>query len=65
MKTIFKNGEYDRVDNETADSKVRSNGWKFAPKSEWKTNVRDFDKAAKAEKAKAEKLEKERLKNSK
>ena len=56
MKTIFKGEVYDRVDDSTADFKVKSQGWKFVPKSEWKKNVRDFQKAARleAEKAKAE-----------
>ena len=56
MKTNFKDEVYDRVDNATADSKVRGQGWKFVPKSEWKKNVRDVEKAARAEaeKAKAE-----------
>jgi len=45
MKTIFKNDEYQRVDNETADIKVKVNGWKFVPKSEWKANIRDLTKS--------------------
>jgi hypothetical protein len=62
MKTIIKNGNYERVDNETGEYKVRNQGWKFSPKSDWKKEVRDVEKAAriradreKAE-AKAEKL---------
>ena len=40
MKTIFKNGVYDRVNEEVADSNVKHHGWKFVPKSEWKLNTR-------------------------
>jgi hypothetical protein len=55
MKTIFKGEVYDRVDDATAEAKVKV-GWKFVPKSEWKKNVRDVERAsrAEAEKAKAE-----------
>lgn len=68
MKTIFKDEVFDRVDNETADLRVKSQGWKFVPTSEWKKNVRDVEKAARAEveEAKAEaKAEKAAKKNSK
>lgn len=41
MKTIFSNGTYQRVSNEVAASEVSFNRAKYAPKSEWKTNVRD------------------------
>jgi hypothetical protein len=40
MKTVFKNGVYERVDNEVAETRVNNQGWKFVPKSEWKTNAR-------------------------
>lgn len=46
MKTIIKNGKYDRVNNSDADIRVKA-GWSFCPKSEWKKNVRDFDKESK------------------
>jgi hypothetical protein len=75
MKTIFKDEVYDRVDDATGDFKVKSQGWKFVPKSEWKKNVRDVEKAARAEaekakaeakaKAKAAKAEKTSKKDSK
>jgi len=58
MKTIFKDGVYDRVDDVTGDYNVRVNGWKFVPKSEWKVKDRDFGKAEKLEKAKSEKAAK-------
>lgn len=62
MKTIFKNGTYNRVEEVTADSEVKHHGWKFVPKSEWKTNHRDFEKAereaAKAERAARKEVEK-------
>lgn len=40
MKTVFKNGVYERVDNEVAETRVNNQGWKFVSKSEWKTNAR-------------------------
>lgn len=40
MKTIFKNGVYDRVNEEVAESNVKFHGWKYVPKSEWKLNAR-------------------------
>jgi len=39
MKCIVKEGIYQRVDNETADIRLKQ-GWNFAPKSEWKKNTR-------------------------
>jgi hypothetical protein len=48
MKTISKDGEILRVDNETADVKVKG-GWSFIPKSEWKEKVRKHKKADKAQ----------------
>jgi glutathione synthase/RimK-type ligase-like ATP-grasp enzyme len=59
MKTIEKNGQYQRLNDSDADMKVKT-GWKFCPKSEWKTNVRDTGKPTKeeVEAATAEKAEK-------
>jgi len=42
MKTIFKDGIYERVDNEVGEVRTKYQGWKFVPKSEWKKNVRDI-----------------------
>ena len=53
MKTILSNGEYSRVDNDFADNEVKFGRAKFAPKSEWKKNVRDFERTARAEAEKA------------
>jgi hypothetical protein len=36
MKTITKNSVIKRFDDVTAESKVKSQGWKYIPKSEWK-----------------------------
>lgn len=44
MKTIKKNGEYKRVDNETADIRVKSQGWSYSNKTDWKNNVRNVVK---------------------
>ena len=41
MKTILRNGVYERVNNEVADHEVSFGRAKFVPKSEWKKNVRD------------------------
>ena len=48
MKTIVRNGSYQRVHDTDADMKVKT-GWKFCPKSEWKANVRDLEKPSKEE----------------
>ena len=44
MKCIKKDGEIRRVSDVDADLKVKVHGWTFAPKDEWKTNVRDANK---------------------
>ena len=49
MKTIFKNGTYQRVSDEVAEKKVNKEGWNFVPKSEWKEKIRDAEKASKKE----------------
>ena len=48
MKTIVKNGKYQRISDLDADIKVKT-GWKFCPKSEWKTNIRDIGKSEEEE----------------
>ena len=40
MKTIFKNGTYERVGEEVAESQVKYHGWKYVSKSEWKVATR-------------------------
>ena len=40
MKTIFKNGTYERVSNEVADYEVRMGKAKYASKIDWKKNTR-------------------------
>jgi hypothetical protein len=45
MKTILRNGAYERVSNEVADHEVTFGRAEYAPKSEWKTNVRDVQKS--------------------
>jgi hypothetical protein len=68
MKTIVKDKQYMRINDVDADLRVKA-GWKYCPKSDWKTNVRDFGiptpeevEIAKAEKA-AEKKAKREKKN--
>ena len=51
MKTVFKDGTWDRVDDKTGDLRVSSQGWKFVPKSEWKKNVRDYEKESRKNQA--------------
>ena len=67
MKTIFSDGVYKRVTDEVADHEVKFGRAKFVPKTEWKKNVRDVEKAkrAEAEKAKAEAKAEAKAKNSK
>ena len=42
MKTIFKDGVYDRVDNEVGELRVKAQGWKYVAKEEWKKNSRGY-----------------------
>lgn len=49
MKTVTKNNRWERVDDVEAKLRVKA-GWKYCPKSEWKENVRDFDKPKKSKK---------------
>ena len=35
---------YKRVKDDIADKMVKNEGWKFCPKSEWKSNIRDINK---------------------
>ena len=68
MKILFKDGNYTKVsDVLEADKKVRLFGYRYASRSEWKTNVRDAERAALAEalKAKAEEKEKQKKEKSK
>jgi hypothetical protein len=44
MKTIKKGLEYKRVNETEAEAFVSVKGWKYCPKNEWKTNIRDFNK---------------------
>ena len=39
MKCIVKDGQFIRVDNETAEIRIKQ-GWNFASKSDWKQNAR-------------------------
>lgn len=43
MKTIKKNKNIKRVRDEEAENLVKGEGWKYCPKSEWRTKVRDKD----------------------
>jgi hypothetical protein len=49
MKCIKKGGEIRRVSDVDADVKVKVHGWSFIPKSEWKTQLRDFNKTTNIE----------------
>jgi len=45
MKTIFKNGTYERLSNEVAEHEVKMGRAKYASKIDWKKNVRNTAKA--------------------
>jgi hypothetical protein len=42
MKTIFKNGSYERVSNEIAKREVKFKRATYASKSEWKSSTRSI-----------------------
>lgn len=44
MKTVFKNGTYERLSDEMAEYEVRNKNAQYRSKSEWKKNVRDISK---------------------
>lgn len=48
MKTVQLGTTVKRLDDETADRKVRNEGYSFVPKKVWKENVRDIDKEKKS-----------------
>jgi hypothetical protein len=50
MKTIKKKDVYERVDDATAESKVKHNGWSYSSKSEWKAKTRKPKEEAVVEK---------------
>lgn len=63
MKTIFRNGTYERVSNEVADYEVRVGKAQYTSKSNWKINVRDINISEEKERGititnKSDKLEK-------
>ena len=50
MKTIKKDNEIIRVDDNTAEFRVKNSGYSYASKSEWKEKVRDVVKEKKESK---------------
>ena len=42
MKTIFKNGAYERVSDEVAEISVRHQGARYVSKTEWKQATRSI-----------------------
>ena len=64
MKTIFKNGTYERVSDEVAEQQVKFGRAKYVPKSEWKASARAIksekqaDDQTKGEQTKAERAAK-------
>jgi len=48
MKTILRGDKYLRVSNEDAEIMTKRFDTKYVPKTEWKKNVRDFNKVAKS-----------------
>ena len=67
MKTVFKDGVYERVDNEVGEIRTKNQGWKYVPKSEWKQNARVVKTEAQAvqEEKKEETVSKKALRRSK
>ena len=63
MKTIFKNGTYERVSEEVAEQQVKFGRAKYVPKSEWKASARAIksekqaDDQTKGEQTKSKKAE--------
>ena len=53
MKTLKKDNEIVRVDNEKAEQMIKDK-WEYCKRSLWKTLVRDKDKKVKKEEAKEE-----------
>ena len=51
MKTVLRNGSYERVSNDQAESLVKRNLATYAPKSEWKQTVRDANRIEKESRA--------------
>jgi hypothetical protein len=49
MKTIKKDGAIKRYSDERAASLVRTEGWEYTSKSEWKSLVRDINKPPRGE----------------
>jgi hypothetical protein len=48
MKILFKDNKYTKVSSDLeADEKVKKFGYRYASRSEWKTNVRDAAKIVK------------------
>lgn len=45
MKIIYKDGVFQKVTNQFAENEVNFGRAKYAPKSEWKKNVRDVQKS--------------------
>jgi hypothetical protein len=64
MKTIFKNGTYERVSDEVAEQQVKFGRAKYVPKLEWKASARAIksekqaDDQTKGEQTKSKKAEK-------
>lgn len=42
MKTIYRNGTYERVSDEVAERAVKDGTANYAPKEKWKKTVRDL-----------------------
>lgn len=65
MKTLKRKDEIVRVTDTKSDSYL-NRGFSFCPKSEWKTNIRDFTKTKKEEdntvKSETKKISKKKLK---
>lgn len=53
MKILEKDGNYRKVSNDwIADNLVKTMGWKYSSRADWKTNVRDVKKQTTLEQTK-------------
>lgn len=65
MKTVFKNGTYERLSDEMAEYEVRNKNAQYRSKSEWKKNVRDISKEEEDKEIKTKAKSKKQERNSK
>ena len=60
MKTIKNNKKFQRTNDADAENLVKTKGWKYCPKSEWKEKVRDVNKKEETKKSKKKRSKKKK-----